>query len=113
MKAILDDLGMQAKINLRCDAKAARALTQRQGLSNRARSRQSERSKDRKTPRPQPVLFSLYEEEPGGKRPASLAEPPGPQERVQRHTMEQFVDVVSMVPSLAVPEPQVVTSWWP
>ena len=35
VKAILDDLGMQAKINLRCDAKAARA--QRQGLSKRTR----------------------------------------------------------------------------
>ena len=28
---------MQAKINLRCDAKAARALAQRQGLSKRTR----------------------------------------------------------------------------
>ena len=37
MKAILDYLGMQAKINLRCDAKAARALAQRQGLSKRTR----------------------------------------------------------------------------
>ena len=33
--ANLDDLGVQAKINLRCDAKAARALAQRQGLSKR------------------------------------------------------------------------------
>ena len=37
VKAILDDLGMQAKTNLRCDAKAARALGQRQGLSKRTR----------------------------------------------------------------------------
>ena len=37
VKAILDDLGMRAKINLRCDAKAARALAQRQGLSKRTR----------------------------------------------------------------------------
>ena len=37
MKAILDDLGMQAKINLRCDAKAARAPAQKQGLSERTR----------------------------------------------------------------------------
>ena len=29
VKAILDDLGMQARISLRCDAKAARALAQR------------------------------------------------------------------------------------
>ena len=35
VKAILDGLGMQAKINLRSDAKAARALAQRQGLSKR------------------------------------------------------------------------------
>ena len=34
--------------------------------------------------------------------------PPGPQERVQRHTMEQLADVAPMVPSLAVPEPQMV-----
>ena len=34
-------------------------------------------AKVRKTPPSQPVLFSLYEEEPGGGRPASLAEPPG------------------------------------
>ena len=31
VKAILDGLGMQAKMNLRCDAKAARAPAQRQG----------------------------------------------------------------------------------
>ena len=37
VKAILDDLGMHAKINLRCDANAARALAQRQGLSKRTR----------------------------------------------------------------------------
>ena len=37
VKVILDDLGMQAKINLRCDAKAARALAERQGLSKRTR----------------------------------------------------------------------------
>ena len=35
--ANLDDLGLQAKIILRCDAKGARALAQRQGLSNRTR----------------------------------------------------------------------------
>ena len=37
VKAILDDLGMQANLNLRCDAKAARALAQRQGMSKRTR----------------------------------------------------------------------------
>ena len=53
VKAMLDDLGMRAKINLRCDAKAARALAQRQGLSKRTQHvtvkyeyvRQSERSR--------------------------------------------------------------------
>ena len=34
-KAMLNDLGMRAKIFLRCDAKAARALAQTQGLSKR------------------------------------------------------------------------------
>ena len=37
VRAILDDPGMQAKINLRCDAKAAKTLAQRQGLSKRTR----------------------------------------------------------------------------
>ena len=37
VKAILDDLGMQTKINLQCDAEAARALAQRHGLSKRIR----------------------------------------------------------------------------
>ena len=43
----------------------------------------------------------------GGVRPEALAEP-RPQERVQRHTMEQLADVAPMVPSLAVPESQMV-----
>ena len=55
----------------------------------------------------QPVLFQLYEEEPGGRRPASLAEPPGPQEAGTATHMEQLADVAP-VPSLAVPEPQMV-----
>ena len=37
VKAILDDPGMRAKINLRCDANAARALAQGHGLSKRTR----------------------------------------------------------------------------
>ena len=57
----------------------------------------------RTTPPPQPVLFSLYDEEPGGRRPASLAEPPGPQERVPRHTVEQVADVAPMVQILDAP----------
>ena len=35
VKAILNDLGVRAKINLRCDAKAARALAQGQALTKR------------------------------------------------------------------------------
>ena len=37
-------------------------------------------------------LFQLYEEEPGGSRPPCLGEPRGPQERVQRHTVEQMAN---------------------
>ena len=43
-----------------------------------------------------------------GSRPSCLGEPRRPQEQVQRHTMEQLTDVAPMVPSLAVPEPQMV-----
>ena len=53
-----------------------------------------------KPPPPQPELFKLLEEEPGGV--------PRKQERVQRHTVEQLADVAPMVPSLAVPESQMV-----
>ena len=63
-------------------------------------------AKVRKTPPPQPVLFSLYEEEPGGGRPASLAEPPGPQERIQRRTVEQLAEIAPMVQILDAPVPQ-------
>ena len=53
-------------------------------------------------PPTQPELFSLYDEEPGGVRPASLAELPGPQERVQRHTVEQLVQILDVPAPLMV-----------
>ena len=43
-----------------------------------------------------------------GLRPASLAEPQGAQERVQRHTMEQFGELAPMVQILDAPVPQMV-----
>ena len=43
-----------------------------------------------------------------GTRPASLAEPQGPQERVQRHTVEQLAEVASIVQILDDPVPQTV-----
>ena len=63
--------------------------------------------KDRKTPPPQPVLFKLFDEEPGNGRPEAFAEP-RPQERVLRHTAEQIGDVAPVAPALGVPEPQMV-----
>ena len=68
-------------------------------------------AKFRTTPPPQPVLFSLCDEEPGGRRPASLAEPPRPQERVQRHTVEHITDLVRVAPMVQIldaPVPQTV-----
>ena len=56
----------------------------------------------------QPVLFSSFDEEPCGRRPASLAEPKVPQERVQRHTVEQLADFAPMVKILDNPVPQTV-----
>ena len=52
---------------------------------------------------PQPELFSLFEEEPGGSRPPCLGEPPGPQERVQQHTLEQLAQFAPVVQILDVP----------
>ena len=63
--------------------------------------------RQRPTP-PQPELFQLYEEEPGGSRPAGLVAPRGPQEAVQRHTVEQLADVVPTVQVLDAPVPQMV-----
>ena len=57
-------------------------------------------------PPAQPDLLLLYEEEPGGVRPASLAEQRGPHERIQRHTAEQIVESFVPVPMLDVPVPQ-------
>ena len=37
VKAIVNDLGMRSRINLRCDATATRTLAHRQGLSKRTR----------------------------------------------------------------------------
>ena len=61
-----------------------------------------------KPPPPQPELFQLYEEEPGGRRPPSLGEPPGPQARVLRHTVEPIIKTFVPVPMVDVPVPQMV-----
>ena len=42
------------------------------------------------------ALFNLFEEEPSGVRPEAFAEP-GPQERLQRHTLEQLAEPESQV----------------
>ena len=59
-------------------------------------------------PTPQPELFSLYEEEPGGSRPDRIATLSGPQERVLRRTVLQIVDAVPSLPTLDDPAPQMV-----
>ena len=43
---------------------------------------------------------------PSGGRPASLAEPPGPQERVPQRTLEPMLETFVLVPSLDAPLPQ-------
>ena len=67
-------------------------------------------AKFRTTPPPQPELFQLFEEEPGGLRPTGLVEPRGPQERIQRHTAEQMIGSFVPVPvlDLDAPVPQMV-----
>ena len=97
---------------------AALATTLRNSSRGQKKARAGEEESETKytakfwtTPPPQPVLFSLYEEEPGGRRPASLAEPPRPQERVQRHIVEHIVDLVRVAPMVQIldaPVPQTV-----
>ena len=55
---------------------------------------------------PQPVLLSLYDEEPSGSRLPCLVEPLGPQERIQRCTVEQPAELAPMVQILDAPVPQ-------
>ena len=59
-------------------------------------------------PTPQPELFSLYDEGPGGSRPDRMPTLSGPQERVQRHTVDQIVDAVPGLPTLDAPVPLMV-----
>ena len=61
----------------------------------------------RQKPPPPPAFFRLFDEEDAerGLRPACLAEPRGPQERVQLRTVEPVV--VPMVQILDAPVPQV------
>ena len=62
----------------------------------------------RDPPTPQPELFSLYDEEPGGLRPDRMPTLSGPQEQVLRHTVDQIVVAVSALPTFDVPVPQTV-----
>ena len=56
------------------------------------------------------VFFDLYDEDTEGARPDRLFEV-RPQERDQRRTVEQIVDIALIVPSLDVPVPRR-TNWW-
>ena len=63
----------------------------------------------RQKPPPPQAFFQLFDEEDAerGLRPACLAEPRGPQERVQLRTVEHLADVVPMVQILDAPVPRV------
>ena len=79
---------------------------QRKAKAGEEESETKYTAKFRTTPPPQPELFQLFEEEPGGLRPTGLVEPRGPQE--PRHTVEQMADVAPMVQILDAPVPQMV-----
>ena len=53
----------------------------------------------------QPELSSLYEEEPGGRRPGSVTDP-APQVRVERHIVEHGIEACPFVQILGAPKPQ-------
>ena len=54
---------------------------------------------------PQPELFSLFGEEPGGARPGSVTDP-APQARVERHVVEHRIEACPFVQILDAPVPQ-------
>ena len=54
------------------------------------------------------VLFDLFAEDTEGARPDRIASLSGPHARVQRRTVQQIVDEVSLVPLLDDPVPQMV-----
>ena len=62
----------------------------------------------RQKPPPPQAFFQLIDEEDvdKGMRPVSLAEPRGPQERVQLRTVEHITDAVPVVQILDIPVPQ-------
>ena len=60
----------------------------------------------RDSPTPQPELFSLHEEEPGGSRPDRMLTLSRPQKRVLRRTVQQIVDTVPSLPTLDDPVQQ-------
>ena len=68
--------------------------------------------KVRKTPPPHPVLFKLFDEEPGGVRPEAFVEP-RPQERVQRHVVEHTTDLVRVAPMVPARQLIHVVCLWP
>ena len=74
---------------------------QRKARAGEEESETKYTAKFRTTPPPQPVLFSLYDEEPGGGRPEALVEP-RPQARVQRHTVEHITDLVRVAPMVQI-----------
>ena len=79
----------------------------RRGRGGGARG-QERRVTATEAPPHQPELFRLFEEEPGGRRPASPAEPPRPQEWIQRRTVEQPAELAPMVQILDARVPQTV-----
>ena len=81
---------------------------QRMARAGEEESEMKYTAKFRTTLPPQPVLFSLYEEEPGGGRPEAFVEP-RPQARVQQHVVEHITDLVRVVPMVQIldaPVPQ-------
>ena len=78
------------------------------GQGRRGRSEQNTRRRSGRPLPLQPELFELsFDEEPGGSRPHRLAGV-RPQERVQRHTVEQIVDSAPGLPTLDAPVPLMV-----
>ena len=87
MQSMVIDLGLQSIVAALATSLHHSSRGQKKARAGEEESELNCTAAVRKTPPSQPVLFSLYDEETGGRRPAS-----------QRHTWEHIVDFVCFAP---------------
>ena len=103
----VEDHALESQTNKRTNEQTNKQTSNKQQTTNN--KQQTKLYGDDPEPStPQPELFSLHEEEPGGSRPDRIPTLSGPQERVLPRTVQQIVDAVPSLPTLDDPAPQMV-----